>query len=164
MIVLTIGTFDLLHVGHLELLNGCRSLAGPDGRVVASLNRDAFVERYKGRAPVEDYAMREEKVRALRVVDLVVVNSGDEDAGQVIDTIRPDLLAIGDDWLDARHNETRYFRQLGVTAAWMADRGLRVEYIPRTRGQSSSALRDQLRWPIVQRSGFPIEAPVGSAP
>jgi cytidyltransferase-like protein len=50
--VLTIGTFDLLHVGHLELLAGCRELAGGSGSVVVAVNRDAFVERYKGRRPV----------------------------------------------------------------------------------------------------------------
>lgn len=141
MIVLTIGTFDTLHVGHLELLTECRKIAGWDGRVVAGLNRDGFVERYKARPPVQNYAAREEMLRACRLVDLVVANIGDEDARPIIEAVRPDRLAIGTDWLDPGHDESRYLAQLGVTPDWMDARRLTVEYIPRTRGVSSSALR-----------------------
>jgi glycerol-3-phosphate cytidylyltransferase len=138
--VLTIGTFDRLHVGHLELLAACRSLAGPEGTVSVAVNHDEFVTRFKGVKP-QPLAHRLEMLRALRVVDAVMVNLGDEDARPVIELVSPDILAIGADWLDPGHDERRYFRQLGVTPEWMAARGLRVTYVPRTRGVSSSALR-----------------------
>jgi glycerol-3-phosphate cytidylyltransferase len=138
--VLTIGTFDRLHVGHLELLAACRHLVGPQGVVSVAVNRDEFVQRFKGVTP-QLLAHRVEMLNALRLVDRVYVNVGDEDARQVIDAVMPDALAIGDDWLDAGHDERRYLRQLGVTAEWMAERDLRVAYIPRTRGVSSTALR-----------------------
>ncbi len=139
MIVLTLGTFDMLHVGHLELLEACRKMAGPDGRVVVGLNLDEFVERYKGRAPLQPYAQREELLRACRFVDLVVRNLGEEDSKPVIDTIHPDLLAIGDDWLDRD-----YLGQLGVTSDWLLERRLAVEYVPRTTGMSTTGIRSQL--------------------
>lgn len=139
--ILTIGTFDLLHPGHLELLAGCRRLVGPHGRLVVGVNRDAFVERYKGRRPALALADRLEIVAALRDVDLVLVNVGDEHSGMVIDAVRPDMLAIGDDWLDPGHDERRYLAQLGVTRDWLLERGLHVTYIPRTRGRSSTELR-----------------------
>lgn len=142
MIVLTIGTFDLLHVGHLELLRECRRMAGISGTVVAAVNRDEFVERYKGRAPVQSLADRLEAVRACRFVDAAVVNVGDEDSRPVIEVVAPACLAIGSDWLDDQHDERRYFEQLGVTADWMHERKLWVEYIRRTRGTSTTALRE----------------------
>lgn len=141
MIVLTIGTFDCLHPGHLELIAGCRSLVGPEGRVYVGVNRDAFVTRYKGRDAMQTMAQRAEVLAALRDVDAVFVNVGDEDSGVLIDALRPDALAIGDDWLDHGHDERRYLAQLGVTREWMDARGLRVTYVPRTRGVSTSGLR-----------------------
>jgi cytidyltransferase-like protein len=134
--LLTIGTFDRLHVGHLELLAACRYQGG---RVMVGVNRDEFVERYKGRPP-QPLAHRIEMLAALRDVDDVFVNVGDEDARPLIEAVRPTLLAIGDDWLDPGHDERRYFRQLGVTSEWMAARGLKVWYVPRTRGVSTTAL------------------------
>lgn len=141
MNVLTIGTFDTLHPGHLELLTGSRRLVGTDGRLYVGVNRDEFVERYKGRPPVQSLALRLEVLASLRVVDAVFVNVGDEDAGVLIDVVRPDFLAIGADWLDPGNDERRYFRQLGVTREWMDARRLKVTYLPRTRGLSSSAFR-----------------------
>lgn len=143
MNLLTIGTFDGVHPGHLELLTECRRLVGPDGNVFVGVNRDEFVRRYKGRDPVLTLSQRIEVLASLRQVDAVFVNVGDEDSGTLIDAVRPDLLAIGDDWYDhdAREPEARYHRQLGIDQAWLDRRGLRIAYIPRTRGLSSSELR-----------------------
>lgn len=143
MNVLTIGTFDALHVGHLELLDGCRYQAGT-GQVWVGVNTDAFVARYKHHPPLQTLEHRVAILRSLRIVDGVFVNVGDEDARVLIDCVRPDVLAIGDDWLDPDHDERRYFAQLGVTRDWMDARGLRVVYIPRTTGVSTSALRSTL--------------------
>lgn len=144
MIVYTGGSFDGLHVGHLELLAECRKFAGHGGRVVVGLNPDDFIVRYKRRAPLFPYEQREEILRACRFVDLVVANVGGEDSRIAIDVARPDVLAIGDDWLDPGHDETRYLAQLGVTPDWLAERGLHVEYIARTRGTSTTAIRERL--------------------
>lgn len=146
MIVYTGGTFDLLHVGHIELLDACRVLAGPTGRVVVALNTDDFVTAYKGRPPVQDYATRAEMLRSLRQVDLVVANAGGADSTVAIGVIRPDVLAIGSDWQDRD-----YMAQLGITAEWMDAQewidpmqGLPVEYVPRTRGVSTTSLRERV--------------------
>lgn len=139
--VLTIGTFDLLHPGHLELLAECRRVAGPDGLVMVGLNRDDFVERFKGHAPRQTLAERIEIIEALRDVDAVLVNSGDEDARFLIEATRPHFLGIGDDWLDPGHDQARYLAQLGVVQAWIDEHGVRILYFARTRGTSSSHLR-----------------------
>lgn len=138
-VIYTGGTFDLLHVGHMELLHACRQYAGWNGTVVVGLNRDEFVERYKGRLPAQSYAVREEMLRACRLVDVVVCNLGDEESGMAIDVVRPDLLVIGADW---QHRD--YLGQLGIDQAWLDARGLSIRYVPRTRGQSTTAIREAL--------------------
>lgn len=136
MKVLTLGTFDLFHAGHVHLLRRCKDLAGTD-HVVVGLNTDGFVERYKGRAPVIGYADREMCLWACRYVDAVVPNDQtDGSACDVIEGIAPDVIAVGWDW-----RERDYLRQLGVTSGWLTGRGIRIVYLPYTAGISSSAIR-----------------------
>lgn len=134
--VLTLGTFDLLHVGHLELFRECRKIAGPDGKVVVAVNRDWFVERFKGKRPVVPYEQRRAMVSACRDVDLAVCNAGDEDAWRTIKTIDPDVIAVGDDWKDRD-----YLGQLRVQEWWLDENYIEIVYVPRTTGQSTTALR-----------------------
>jgi glycerol-3-phosphate cytidylyltransferase len=144
VIVYTGGTFDMLHVGHLELLRELRRVVGHSGSLIASVNRDEFVERYKGRRPIQSLSERIEIVRACRFVDAAVVNIGDEDSRVAIEVVSPDVIGIGTDWLDPNYDERRYHAQLGVTPLWLSDRGIRIEYISRTRGRSSTAMRQEL--------------------
>ena len=68
MIVYTVGTFDLLHVGHLALLKYCRSLGSTLAVGVAA---DEVVKLYKPNVPVVPLEQRIEMLQALRCVDLV---------------------------------------------------------------------------------------------
>lgn len=133
MVVYTGGTFDLLHEGHLELLSFCRRMAGTDGRVIVGLNRDAFVERYKGRLPVQPYAKRQSMLETTDV-DEVVPNIGDEDSRPSIDAARPDVVLIGSDWHD-----NRYLQQLGLDFDWLHERGIVLAYAPRPSGGPSTS-------------------------
>jgi glycerol-3-phosphate cytidylyltransferase len=139
VIVYTGGTFDLLHVGHLELLRECRKLAG-EGRVIVSLNTDEFVASYKGTPPVIAYDERKAMLLACRDVDAVVRNVGGADSKTAIEVADPDIIAIGDDWLDRD-----YLGQLGISEEWLDERGLGpIVYIPRTTGQSTRFIRSRL--------------------
>lgn len=136
--VLTLGTFDVFHAGHVALLRRCRALAG-DGQVIVGLNTDSFIERYKGKAPVITYVDREAVIAACRYVDAVIPNDQtDGSALDVIEAVDPDLIAIGWDWRDRD-----YLGQLGVK-----DLGrIRVVYLPYTPGQAgpSSAIKERIR-------------------
>lgn len=149
--VLTIGTFDLLHPGHLDLIRACRHLAGVDGHVVVAVNPDDFVERFKKRRPVQDLEARMEMLRAVRGVDAVLVNLGEERADLVIDTVRPGLLVIGDDWKDRD-----YLRQLRIDQAYLDSRGITIEYIPRVRDWSTTGIRTSINETPVRCSYCPI--------
>lgn len=138
-VVLTIGTFDLLHKGHLELLRACRSMAGQHGVVAVAVNDDDFVARFKGHRPVQCMADRMETVAAIRWVDAVYRNSGAEYADRVIREVRPSILAVGDDWAGRD-----YLGQLHVTQGWLDSHGVRIEYVPRTTGESTTHLRERL--------------------
>ena len=139
MNVLTLGTFDLFHAGHVRLLERCRLLAGT-GQVVVALNQDEFVERYKGRAPVISYRDRAIVVRACRYVDSVAVNP-QEAPGDSIATLLSrtptDAIVIGSDWRDRD-----YLGQTGLSQPDLDALGIIVIYVPYTEGISSSRIRE----------------------
>lgn len=139
MRTLTMGTFDLLHPGHLHLFRWCRRLAGEGGEVVATVNSDEFVASYKGRAPVMGQVDRRELVRALAEVDRCYIHMHGEDAKPTISLIKPGIIAIGADWRDRD-----YLGQLGVTQDWLDERGIVVVYVPLLAGHSSTALREAM--------------------
>lgn len=138
-VVLTIGTFDHVHIGHLELFRACRKLAGGYGQVVVAVNSDEFVERFKGHRPDQPQDYRMTMLRALRDVDEVIRNTGDEYAGVVIGRYPHCVLAVGDDWAGKD-----YLGQLHVSQAFLDERGVRIEYVPRTTGESTTAIRRRL--------------------
>lgn len=133
--VLTMGTFDLPHPGHVALLRECRKLAGVDGRVVVGLNLDSFVARFKERAPVMSYAERAEVLSACRYVDEIVENDG-RDQPAMIEKVGPDWLAIGVDW--ARRD---YYGQLEISPQWLAERNISLVYLAHLRSDAISTTK-----------------------
>jgi glycerol-3-phosphate cytidylyltransferase len=100
MVVYTVGTFDMLHVGHLALLERCRSL----GAVVAvGVASDSVVKSYKFNVPVIPLEQRVEMLKALRFVDIVRPYHELEyiSACKELDV---DIFVIGEDWGDKAHN------------------------------------------------------------
>ena len=94
-IALTNGCFDVLHVGHVRLLEGARKLADV---LVVALNSDASARANKGAGrPCIPLAERMEIVAALSGVDFVT--SFDEPtAAALLETLRPDVHVKGTDW------------------------------------------------------------------
>ncbi len=100
MIVYTVGTFDLLHVGHLALLEKCKAL----GDVVAvGVASDAVVKSYKPRVPVVPLEERIEMLRALRCIDIVRPYHELEYVSACKE-LNVDIFVIGEDWGDKPHN------------------------------------------------------------
>jgi len=141
--VLTLGTFDLFHAGHVALFRRCRNLAGSGGRVIVGLNTDEFVERYKGAPPVIGYVDREAVIEACVHVDCVLPNDQpDGTIRAVVDACRPDIIAVGWDW-----RSRDYLAQIGMTAPELANGRIEVVYLPYTPGAagSSSAIKSRVR-------------------
>ena len=93
-LVFTNGCFDILHVGHVKLLEYCSTL----GEVVVGLNSDASVKRLKGaNRPVNDQDSRKTVLESLRFVSQVLIF--DEDTPyNLISVLKPDLIVKGGDY------------------------------------------------------------------
>jgi len=100
MIVYTVGTFDLLHVGHLALLEYCKSLGGVLAVGVAS---DRVVNSYKPNVPVIPLEQRMEMLRALRCVDIVRPYDELEYVSGCME-LNADIFVVGEDWGHNPHN------------------------------------------------------------
>jgi glycerol-3-phosphate cytidylyltransferase len=142
MKVLTMGTFDLFHRGHVEFLRKCRNLVGNDGEVWVGLNTDAFAESYK-RRPTIDYAGREAVLLACRFVDEVVPNEQPGGSAMaLVESVAPDIIAATMDYHPSTGKD--WFLQVGVPADWFRERGIDIEWIGYTDGVSSSAIMARL--------------------
>jgi rfaE bifunctional protein nucleotidyltransferase chain/domain len=131
-VVFTNGCFDLLHPGHVSLLEQARA----EGDVlVVGLNSDASVARLKGAGrPVVPVAERAEALRALEAVDRVVVY--DEDTPrEMVAALLPDVLVKGADWA-----EDRIVGRAEVEAA-----GGRVERVAIVPGRSTTSVLERIR-------------------
>jgi FAD synthetase len=95
--VLTSGAFDLIHYGHIRLLEEAKRLGGQDARLVVIVARDETIRRLKGHPPVIPEDQRRAVVEALRVVDEAVLGYEDLDMATVIDRVQPDVIAVGYD-------------------------------------------------------------------
>ncbi|MGC8490539.1 MAG: bifunctional D-glycero-beta-D-manno-heptose-7-phosphate kinase/D-glycero-beta-D-manno-heptose 1-phosphate adenylyltransferase HldE [Syntrophobacteraceae bacterium] len=95
-IVFTNGCFDLLHPGHIHLLEEARALGD---RLVVGLNSDGSVKRLKGpKRPILAESDRLVLLKALSCVDLVVIFEEDTPL-RLIEALRPDILVKGADYL-----------------------------------------------------------------
>lgn len=91
-IVLAMGTFDLLHPGHLHYLKQAKK----NGKLVVIVARDDNVARIKGQAPVFDEQHRLELVSNLKVVDKAVLGSL-VDMYATVKKIKPNVICLGYD-------------------------------------------------------------------
>jgi len=96
-IVLASGVFDLLHLGHVRFLEEAKRQGGKDAELLVVIARDNTVEKMKGRKPVMSEDQRRALVESLKVVDEAVLGFEDFDIGDVIEKIKPDVIALGFD-------------------------------------------------------------------
>ena len=94
-IVLTTGAFDMLHPGHIRLLEEAKKLAGSDGKLVVLIARDETVRRNKGRDPIFDEESRRYMVSMLKPVDEVILGYTPPSFEKVIERVKPDIVVFG---------------------------------------------------------------------
>ena len=133
-VVFTNGCFDLLHAGHVRLLEQARAHGDV---LVVGLNSDASVRTLKGEGrPVLPEHERAETLLALESVDAVIVY-GEDTPLRVIEALLPDVLVKGADWpLDAIVGRAEVERAGG--------RVVRVELVP---GRSTTRLVERIQSP-----------------
>jgi len=96
-VVLASGVFDLLHLGHVKFLEEAKKAGGKDAELIVIIARDSTVEKNKGRKPIMPENQRRALVESLKVVDEAVLGFEEFDIGDVIERIKPDVIALGYD-------------------------------------------------------------------
>ncbi len=131
-VVFTNGCFDLLHAGHVALLETAR---GEGQKLIVGLNSDRSVRHIKGPTrPILPEAERAETLAAMECVDAVVLFD-EATPAEIIRALVPDVLVKGADWGD-----TAIVGRDTVEAA-----GGRVVRVPLVAGQSTTALVERIR-------------------
>lgn len=134
--VLTIGTFDIPHIGHAYLLKQCERLGD---HVIVGVNTDRFVNAYKGALPTFNDAERSGMISAMGYE----VRSNDGSGRELIQEVKPDVLAIGMDWL-----MRSYTMQINVSDAELSAWGITLAFVPTLGGTEklgSTQIRERLR-------------------
>ena len=134
------GGFDMLHVGHLNILT---EAAKRCDHLIAGVATDESLERMKGRSPIVPLAERMAMVAALRMVDSVVPDY-DQDKRLAWERSPFDVLFKGTDW-EGTDKGSRL-------EAEMAEVGASVIYLPYTPTTSSTMLRRTLVQEVASRS------------
>jgi glycerol-3-phosphate cytidylyltransferase len=124
--VITFGTFDVFHVGHIRVLQRAAELGD---RLVVGVSADALNIAKKGRAPVYTQDERMEIVASLRCVDEVFVEESLEQKRDYIVEHSADVLVMGDDWAGKFD--------------WVSD-VCEVVYLPRTPSVSTTGIIEHI--------------------
>jgi FAD synthetase len=107
-VVLASGVFDLLHLGHVKFLEEAKKAGGKDAELVVIIARDSTVEENKGRKPIMSENQRRILVESLKVVDEAVLGFKKFDLGDVIERVKPDVIALGYDQADMEKGVQKY--------------------------------------------------------
>ena len=124
-IVLTYGTFDMFHIGHLNLLKRLKSLGS---KLIVAVSSDEFNE-IKGKKTIIPYEQRAAIVESIRYVDMVIPENDWKQKVEDIKKYNIDIFAMGNDW-ESKFDELKEFCE--------------VVYLPRTDGISTTQLKTSL--------------------
>ena len=125
--VITYGTFDLLHYGHINLLRKAKSLGD---YLIVGLSTDEFNNKDKNKESYFDYENRKSLLDAVKYVDLVIPEETWDQKVLDIQKYNVDIFVIGDDWKGKFD--------------YLEDFGIEVVYLPRTNEISTTKIKKDL--------------------
>lgn len=126
--VLTYGTYDLLHYGHIRLLKRAKALGD---YLIVALSTDEF-NAVKGKKAYHNYETRKEMLESIRYVDLVIPEENWEQKIRDVKEYKVDIVAMGSDW-DGNPN----FESLKPYCD--------VVYLDRTENISTTKIKEELK-------------------
>lgn len=129
----TQGTFDLFHVGHLNLINNAKERCE---YLIVGVNSDELVMEYKNKSTNINENDRARIVNAIKGVDKVIITKT-LDKNEILNYIKFDAIFIGDDW----KGNTRWEK----TKNELAERGVDVVFLPHTDGISTTQIVDKIK-------------------
>jgi glycerol-3-phosphate cytidylyltransferase len=125
--VITFGTFDVFHVGHLSILERAASYGN---HLTVGVSTDALNLSKKGRPPIYPQDERIRIIRSLRCVDDAFFEESLEEKERYVRLAKADILVMGDDW----RGKFDWLRRV-----------CEVQYLPRTPSISTTAVIEQIR-------------------
>lgn len=125
--ILTYGTFDLLHYGHIRLLKRAKELGD---YLIVALSTDEFNE-LKGKKAYHNYETRKKMLEAIRYVDLVIPEESWEQKKQDVLEYKADVVVMGSDW--AGSDKFDYLKEI-----------CELIYLERTEGISTTKIKQEL--------------------
>ena len=142
-VILTCGTFDMFHIGHLNLLKRCKDLfPDEEKKLIVGVSSDSFSYKKKGKYPIIPLSERFDIISSLKFVDKVFVEESLEMKELYISIFEADVFVIGDDWKGK-------FDYLPVE----------VIYLPRTEGISTTELIDKILSPQLSKEEVDLPLP-----
>lgn len=125
--VITYGTFDLLHYGHINLLRRAKEMGD---YLIVALSTDQFNEVDKGKKTYFSYEQRKQLLEAVRYVDLVIPEENWEQKINDMHEYHIDTFVMGDDWKGKFD--------------FLRDEGVDVVYLPRTPEISTTKIKTDI--------------------
>jgi len=125
--IITFGTFDVLHIGHVRMLQRARALGD---HLTVGISTDALNFSKKQKKPVYSQFDRLEIIKSIQGVDEVFFEHSLEEKGEYIKKYKADVLVMGNDW----EGKFDYWGEL-----------CEVVYLPRTDGISTTELLAEIR-------------------
>ena len=126
--VITYGTFDLLHYGHINLLKRAKALGD---YLIVAVSTDEFNLEEKGKTCCFPYEKRKALVEAIRYVDLVIPETSWEQKKTDMKEYHIDTFVIGEDWKGKFD--------------YLKEEGTEVVYLPRTPEVSSTQIKEEIK-------------------
>lgn len=125
--VITYGTFDLLHYGHINLLERAKALGD---YLIVAISTDEFNSKEKNKKTYFTFEQRKKLLEALRCVDLVIAEENWEQKKSDVHLYQVDTFVMGDDWKGKFD--------------FLEDEGVEVVYLPRTPEISTTQIKKDL--------------------
>jgi glycerol-3-phosphate cytidylyltransferase len=126
--IITYGTFDLLHYGHIELFRRAKELSN-GGKLIVAISSDNF-NKIKGKKSHFDYDKRKDMLESIRYIDQIIPEENWEQKREDMTKYNIDTFVIGDDWT----GKFDFLKDL-----------CEVVYLPRTPDISSTAIKEIIK-------------------
>lgn len=143
--ILTYGTYDLLHYGHIRLLQRAKALGD---YLIVALSTDEF-NAIKGKKAYHNYESRKKMLEAIRYVDLVIPEENWEQKINDVKEYKIDIVVMGSDW--AGSDRFDYLKDY-----------CEVVYLDRTEGISTTKIKKDLGLAEPERAGVILPEPKDS--
>ena len=132
--VITYGTFDLLHYGHINLLRRAKALGD---YLIVALSTDEFNLNMKNKRSYFSYDERKMILESIRYVDLIIPEENWEQKKTDVIKYDVDVFVIGDDWT----GKFDFLKTVG--------KGCKVVYLPRTPEISTTRIKDDIKFSVL---------------